>query len=269
MSVEGLWYQSFSASGEPPHCRRVSRQDFGAQAECAIALAVGFARGSAGYRQTAAGVRRESYWHDGERLYAGTRRSPHDTGWWLVPPRIERAIFALHHAAVECELRRGGRGTCAETYVARRLRKWWSSGHWRNVAAAELRSVFQRPKKLPRKEAARRERVQARIAELRARHPEYQAAASTTRYAVIHWPERGKRGSFALHELSPILQSAVRAAPLQQVWRVHVGTEDRPIAVRREFTAEEERELDCECDNRHRWPSRMGDRCPICGEHWQ
>lgn len=161
MTTEALWYSMHNAEGKPPHCQRVCRLPLAEQAEFAIRLAVGFADGEAGYRKTHISRTGESYW---------CRNGVDGAEWWLVPPRIERAIFALHEAAVQCEMRRG-RGRCAEIAVAARLRAWQRTGHWRQVARECWRRSEIKPPPIPLRERRRRDRAAARIAELRQRHP--------------------------------------------------------------------------------------------------
>lgn len=154
MSAEGLWY-SMHAAGKAPHCRRVCRLPMSEQAPMAIALAIGFARGAADRRNTRITRTGETYWHDGRQ-------------WWMVPPRLDAAVFALHEAAVKCEVRRG-RGTADSEAIACRLETWRRTGQWRKVAAEFLRHSKAPAPTLPRKEARRRELAAVRIAKLRER----------------------------------------------------------------------------------------------------
>lgn len=127
MTAEELWYCSFRRSGgrnprlEPPKCKRLSRRPHAEQWSAAIDIAIEFAVGRALYRNSSIAMTQERYW-----WFSGR--------WWLIPDRVERRIFALHHSAIMTVIRRG-RGSSTPDQVGRLLRQWRNSGAWRKKAA--------------------------------------------------------------------------------------------------------------------------------------
>jgi hypothetical protein len=135
MSIEAYWYQCYDADGNPPKCRRLSRLPAHVTWEAAIDFAIGYASGRAGYRSIGRNsVTGETTWWCPD--FQPERRSAKSavSEWWLIPYRVERRIFALYQAAIECEIIRG-RGTAAGDAIASRLRTWKRTGHWQKVAA--------------------------------------------------------------------------------------------------------------------------------------
>lgn len=135
MSIEQAWYASYSANCSSPKCRRLSRLPMREQWEAAIVLAIGIAEGTAGWRSSGTiTTTGEQYWLAPDlqppQRSALAARSP----WWLIPRRVALRAQAIHMAAIECEMRRGG-GQADGSAIVARLRRWRQSGAWRRHAA--------------------------------------------------------------------------------------------------------------------------------------
>jgi hypothetical protein len=126
MSIEAYWYSSYSADGEPPRMRRLSRKPMDRQWKAAIDIAVAFAAGEAGYRPIGGNS------ITGEEIWLWPQP---DGEWWMIPGRVSRRVFALNKAACEHEVRRG-QGRAPQTGIIARLERWRETGSWRKIAAA-------------------------------------------------------------------------------------------------------------------------------------
>lgn len=122
MSIEQIWYWSYDADGQPPHCKRVSRMPMEFQLSLALGLAKAFVLGCAGYRQTWISKTGEKYWYWPHPLSA--------SGWWIIPARVEARAFALVKAATTQALMEYY-GKCDETDAAAVLKRWKRTGAWR------------------------------------------------------------------------------------------------------------------------------------------
>lgn len=127
MTVEEIWYSMFSAEGAPPHSKSYCRLPMDEQWSLAIDLAISFAKGEAGYRKVRITKTGEVYWH--------WPRSQSDTGWWLIPSRIERRVFALNEAATAHVMRQNS-GVARSGEIADTLVAWKLSHAWEKYAVA-------------------------------------------------------------------------------------------------------------------------------------
>lgn len=163
MSIEALWYSMFE-DGKAPHCTRLSRLPIQDQWLAAIDLAISFARGAAGYRQTFITRTREQYWY---WSHPGSR-----TGWWLIPERVAKRAFQLYRDATTQACRQGG-GSANGDDTASVLLRWKDSRAWRRHAAwITPRRDLIPPVIPPLKRRGRPrdvEAIRARAAELRAK----------------------------------------------------------------------------------------------------
>lgn len=124
MSIEAAWYAAYRLR-KPPRCRRLSRQPMSRQWEAAIDIAICFYRGEAGYRPSGKNT------VTGEYVWLWPQP---DSNWWIIPPRVEKRVFAIVQAAIECEIR-SGRGQARQEAINRRLEKWRHTGQWRSIAS--------------------------------------------------------------------------------------------------------------------------------------
>jgi hypothetical protein len=127
MTTESLWYSSYSSAGEAPTCKRYCRLPMDQQWSLVIDFAIAYAEGRAGYRQTYIARTREKYWF-----------CPHplsDTGWWIIPDRIERRVFALNRDAAS-HVMRNNHGVADSRQIAAALIAWKRSGVWRKHASS-------------------------------------------------------------------------------------------------------------------------------------
>jgi len=121
MTTEEVWYSMYTPGGQPPHCTRLSRLPMDRQWNAPLDFAIGFALGTAGYRQTWITRTREKYWYL-------------DGAWWLIPDRIEKRIMALYSDAVTQACMRN-RGHADSEEVVAVLRSWRRTGVWRRHVA--------------------------------------------------------------------------------------------------------------------------------------
>lgn len=152
-TIEEQWYHSYAPPKQPrpskrskphdaqpqrPKLRRLSRLPMAVQWTAAIDLAIEFAAGRAGYRQSGQILLTgEQIWH-APKFQPPLRPIGYKSPWWYIPYRVERRIFALHAAAVDDVLRAAARhGTTAidMAAVVRTLSRWRRTGRWRHIAA--------------------------------------------------------------------------------------------------------------------------------------
>jgi hypothetical protein len=131
MSWEGLWYSMYSENGGQPKCRRLNRFSTDIQWNSAVDIAIAVVQGNAGsrsiFRRLNIGYMQivEGYWY-----WPNPLDQPEDTGWWLIPERIERRVRELIDAAIQCEIHRNG-GWCEDEDIVRCLRSWRKTKQWR------------------------------------------------------------------------------------------------------------------------------------------
>lgn len=140
MSIEALWYSMMQGVKEPS-CARYSRLPMQEQFALTIDLAITWAAGQSGYRNTHITSTREQYWFvapDSEataillaaRAGAGRNPAAKLSGWWLIPDRIAKRIFALYDAATREVWRRHG-PMASGPQIEAVLRRWKATGAWR------------------------------------------------------------------------------------------------------------------------------------------
>src|SRR6185312_11056709 len=117
MSIEALWYKSYS-NGEPPRAKRISRMDMQQQWALTIDLAMCFACDEAGYTAV------RSIWKTGE-IYWYWPHILSDSNWWLVPERICKRVARLTENAQTQAMRERHRD------ATRVLTRWEKTGAWR------------------------------------------------------------------------------------------------------------------------------------------
>lgn len=168
MSIEAIWYSMYSAEGEAPACTRLARFPMQEQWELTIDLAIAFSRGQAGYRHCTISTTSEQYWYWPTGPASARPNARKQTGWWMIPDRIARRVFALNQAAVMQACHKTGRADSRD--IVRVLEAWKRSGSWRKYAASitprrELSEAMFPPLKLTKKRKAQL----ARLEELRAK----------------------------------------------------------------------------------------------------
>lgn len=120
MNAEALWYSMYDGDGDPPKCKRWSRMPMGVQWDLTIDLAIDWSIGQAGSRPTYISKTHERYWYWPHPLS--------DTGWWMIPHRVEVRIKRLYtDARAEAFYRRA---SVSPEDVANVLRHWKKSGAW-------------------------------------------------------------------------------------------------------------------------------------------
>lgn len=131
MSIEAMWYSSY-VDGDPPPCWRLSRRPIEQQWNAAIDLAIAFARGEAGFRQTSIAKTREVMWYwPGDVIRQG--KVIGQTDWCYVPWRVMRRVSAVREAATITACRANS-GQCSGDDIIRTLLRWKRSGVWRRHA---------------------------------------------------------------------------------------------------------------------------------------
>lgn len=154
MTVEGLWYASFDASGTQPRPRRFSRLPMGEQWNASIAVAIAFAMGRAGYRQVGCiPLTGERWWYWRSDLAPLPQGTSGD--WWLMPARILRRVELLIDRAGR-QARRELRRTPSYAEIACVLRRWRRTGCWRRHAMLVSPRSATRPRAPQRRRTRRK-----------------------------------------------------------------------------------------------------------------